>query len=245
MNNYPINILWRHNSLAPNGEVFILDHSDGMLTPGLCHGPYICIGVTSGVILQDSVEKFNSVITSCNHMSSLSPQYKMLSNTKYKYSVIQGHCSQVVHGTGQCSCPNSPASKVCVIKFSGVKTDRSSPSAANKENLQKCTIPVIHYHHIIFSPFSGLTRSWSRRERTSHGLKVEDPLAIPRQCRRRLYPWWWSCHPSLSLSLRQGWRRPICNKKIPVQEKIQKGIGEFGLWAVSAHQLPSNPTPNF
>ena len=36
-------------------KVFKLDHTDGVVTPGLGHGPYLCVGITSDVILQDGV----------------------------------------------------------------------------------------------------------------------------------------------------------------------------------------------
>ena len=52
-------------SLTPLGEVLILDHADGVLVPAMDHGPYLCVGVASDVILQDSVDIITSFITTC------------------------------------------------------------------------------------------------------------------------------------------------------------------------------------
>ena len=48
----------------------ILNHTDGVPPSGLCHGSYLCVGVTSGVILQDSVDITCSVAT-CKHWESV------------------------------------------------------------------------------------------------------------------------------------------------------------------------------
>ena len=54
-------------SLTPLWEVFKLDHADGMLIPGLGHGPYLCVGVASDVILQNSVD-ITSNKTTCKYV---------------------------------------------------------------------------------------------------------------------------------------------------------------------------------
>ena len=55
-------------SLAPWVEVFILHHTDGVITPGLGHGPYLCVAFSSDVKLQDSVENLiEIVITTCKY----------------------------------------------------------------------------------------------------------------------------------------------------------------------------------
>ena len=48
------------------GEVLILDHTYGVVIPGLGHGPYLCVGVTSDVILQDRVRvRYSVIISTC------------------------------------------------------------------------------------------------------------------------------------------------------------------------------------
>ena len=51
-------------------KVSILNHTDGVIVPGLCHGSYLCVGVTSGVILKDSVDSICSV-TACKRWESV------------------------------------------------------------------------------------------------------------------------------------------------------------------------------
>ena len=61
--------------LAPLWEVLILDHTDGMPVPGLDHGPYLCVGFASDVIviLKDGVEiitfiKCITIMTTCKYI---------------------------------------------------------------------------------------------------------------------------------------------------------------------------------
>ena len=85
------------------GKFSILNHTDGVMIPGLCHGSYLCVGVISGVILQDSVDSTCSV-TACKRWESVLAYFPSRSNvnTKYKDLVIYGSCSQASHGTGEC-----------------------------------------------------------------------------------------------------------------------------------------------
>ena len=54
-------------SLTPLWEVFKLNYTDGKLIPGLGHGPYLCVGVASDVILQNSVD-ITSNKTTCKYV---------------------------------------------------------------------------------------------------------------------------------------------------------------------------------
>ena len=57
-----LHLIYTH-LLAPLWEVPIADHSDGVTMPGLGHGPYLCVGVTSDVMLQDSVDDMTTGTT--------------------------------------------------------------------------------------------------------------------------------------------------------------------------------------
>ena len=50
----------------------MLDHTDGMRPPGLDHGPYLCVGVSNEVILQNSFVENTSVIATFEYLQLLS-----------------------------------------------------------------------------------------------------------------------------------------------------------------------------
>ena len=54
------------SSMASFWVVFILDYTDGVAVPGLGHGPYLCVGVASNIILKDDVEKIY-INTTCKY----------------------------------------------------------------------------------------------------------------------------------------------------------------------------------
>ena len=53
--------------MAELGIILILDHTNGVSTPGLVHCPNLSVGVTGDFVLQDGVKISSSIITPCKY----------------------------------------------------------------------------------------------------------------------------------------------------------------------------------